>query len=1133
MGKITDDCPGDDRSSLAFAKGGNISFVTSSSTHETEHTYTSSSAFRRVPQYGNSAFFSLQPNPNMESNLSTLDVTGDGVNQHEDSVSSTVHEFTQDTNTLTQDPNSMLLRMLNMSVTEEQSWLDTATAMSLRTCSPPGTPSSPSNRESRSSSPSPSRKGGVSPLALAVSEEATLGDTLLVQGSSGSPGGKDVAPDTGSRTAPDLQNLQMALRALIKGVTQASPQESRCASASTICGVAKTLLSADSTTHSTSNLFSPHPVSALSKGGAARRINQVVKRPTLYMSFPSRSRHGAVEVKILAQPEEQHRARYLTEGSRGAVKDRTGMGFPSVKLVGIQEQVKLQVFIGTDQGKVQPHMFYQASRVCGKNSTPCVERRVDGTTVLEIDMLPAKDMTVSCDCVGILKERNVDVEKRLVRYGGTRNKKRSTKCRLVFRVCLPSQLAPDGSTIPSEILQVASAPILCTQPPGIPEISKKSLTECSSKGEVELFIIGKNFLKDTQVLFKEPASDNVDHEVRYIWEKSVTPEKEYLQPTHLICRTPPFRNPDIAHPVLVHLVVTSGGRASEPHPFTYTPVKEPLDLKPQFGVPSGSTPTIIQIPVLTAASTGGAQQQQQRHSVPTLVIPTTTISLSTTPGATDTAQLTSNSNSQASSSNIQFVVVQQPAAAPQSLSSSSGPVNLMVSSQLPTALKAGSDDTQQSAESCNLKRKISCIPEELPAPEKCTSFETQGEDAIASGEASLAKLGIFYQEGNSAQATTSAQPLLPPNVPLRTQAVEQMIVQEIPSDHYSSSRHHGFESGSHWHSVPTMANSSSPTALSIQEAGTVSVSEAVWPTMGLTSCEPTSDETEAKTSATEGSVMDPAAVGQCGPFTDEQQFKKQKVKAGLGMSLPGWAPSTLEPVQSMDYMSVSTANNSQVKAEPSAWSTSVPMNELLNESVKPEPAAWSTRMPINGLLNSSESAKVPVVFGNNVIMDTAASGPTSTPVSEAHFVTPTTFTDTPQPAIETANKETGVSPVAVSTEANFAHTAYESRVEQQQTQTQLPSSMPAQLPPQLSPQLPPQLQPQLSSQLSSQLSPPAIQPHLSNPAPGEKQQQAQPQVSTAGQGSSATNLDHNISTMSMLPESELLRMINPNAFDNV
>lgn len=38
------------------------------------------------------------------------------------------------------------------------------------------------------------------------------------------------------------------------------------------------------------------------------------------------------ELMILVQPESQHRARYLTEGSRGSVKDRTQQSFPQVKV---------------------------------------------------------------------------------------------------------------------------------------------------------------------------------------------------------------------------------------------------------------------------------------------------------------------------------------------------------------------------------------------------------------------------------------------------------------------------------------------------------------------------------------------------------------------------------------------------------------------------------------------------------------------------------------------------------------------------------------------------------------------------------------------------------------------------------
>lgn len=48
-------------------------------------------------------------------------------------------------------------------------------------------------------------------------------------------------------------------------------------------------------------------------------------------------------------------------------------------------------------------MFYQACKVSGKNSTPCNEKKVEGTIVIEIDLKPDTDMTATCDCVGILK----------------------------------------------------------------------------------------------------------------------------------------------------------------------------------------------------------------------------------------------------------------------------------------------------------------------------------------------------------------------------------------------------------------------------------------------------------------------------------------------------------------------------------------------------------------------------------------------------------------------------------------------------------------------------------------------------------------------------------------------------------
>ncbi|KAK9687486.1 Rel homology dimerization domain [Popillia japonica] len=282
---------------------------------------------------------------------------------------------------------------------------------------------------------------------------------------------------------------------------------------------------------------------------------------TLTTQLSNTSKYGDITLSIICQPEQQHRARYQTEGSRGAVKDRSGNGFPMVKLLnGYNKAVTLQVFIGTDMGKVTPHMFYQACRVSGKNSTPCTERKIDGTIVIELIMDPAKDMTATCDCVGILKERNVDVEHRFPDQQGSRSKKKSTRCRMVFRATITHD---DGI---QETLQVCSHPIVCTQPPGIPEICKKSLTSCPATGGLELFVLGKNFLKDTEVHFQYMEDDHVR------WDQSVAPDKEYLQQTHFVCVIPPYMQPNITEPVTVRLYVVSSGKTSEAQQFVYTPV---------------------------------------------------------------------------------------------------------------------------------------------------------------------------------------------------------------------------------------------------------------------------------------------------------------------------------------------------------------------------------------------------------------------------------------------------------------------------------------------------------------------------------------------------------------------------------
>ncbi|KAG8437512.1 hypothetical protein GDO86_008280 [Hymenochirus boettgeri] len=291
-----------------------------------------------------------------------------------------------------------------------------------------------------------------------------------------------------------------------------------------------------------------------SGNGAPENQKRNKKNSVLCEQFSTKAE--GKELKIVVQPETQHRARYLTEGSRGSVKDRTQQGFPTVKLEGHNDPVVLQVFVGNDTGRVRPHGFYQACKVTGRNTTPCKEVDIDGTTVIEV-MLEPNMMTLAVDCVGILKLRNADVEARI---GVAGSKKKSTCARLVFRVNITRE---DGSIF---TLQTLSSPILCTQPAGVPEILKKSLHSCSVKGEEEVFLIGKNFLKGAKVVFQENIADENS------WKAEAEIDMELYHQNHLIVKVPPYRDQQItSHVSVVMFVVTNVGRSHEVQPFIYTP----------------------------------------------------------------------------------------------------------------------------------------------------------------------------------------------------------------------------------------------------------------------------------------------------------------------------------------------------------------------------------------------------------------------------------------------------------------------------------------------------------------------------------------------------------------------------------
>jgi len=199
---------------------------------------------------------------------------------------------------------------------------------------------------------------------------------------------------------------------------------------------------------STNNGSLSSSLSALGHQGPMMMLKDI----KLFSNYPCKSAITNAEIRILKQPESHHRARYMTEGSRGTIKDRTGRGYPVVQLIGYNKSpVKLQCFIGHDQKIGEPHLFYQACEVSGK--TPYTFVKVDGFNTIELELLPKNNMQAVFDCMGILKERNVDVERKVLRnrrksasshrpgVNATEeakmirntNKSRSTHCRMVFR----------------------------------------------------------------------------------------------------------------------------------------------------------------------------------------------------------------------------------------------------------------------------------------------------------------------------------------------------------------------------------------------------------------------------------------------------------------------------------------------------------------------------------------------------------------------------------------------------------------------------------------------------------------------------------------------------------------------------
>ncbi|XP_027002541.1 nuclear factor of activated T-cells, cytoplasmic 2 isoform X1 [Tachysurus fulvidraco] len=310
--------------------------------------------------------------------------------------------------------------------------------------------------------------------------------------------------------------------------------------------------------------------------------------PALEWPLPSCTEQ--YELNIEVQPRQHHRAHYETEGSRGAVKAASG-GHPVVQLHGYRgrEALALQVFIGTaDERAMRPHAFYQVHRITGKTvTTSSQEKMLNGTKVLELLLEPKDNMRAIVDCAGILKLKNADIE---LRKGETDVGRKNTRVRLVFRVHVPQ---PGGQWIS---LQVSSNPIECSQRPSreTPEVRRQDLDHCSVLGGMQMILTGQNFTSESRVLFSETTLEGLE-----VWEKEAIVNREKSQANMLYVEIPPYRDPNIYHPVKVNFCVLNGKRKpSQPQHFTYMPLPvppikaEPLD-EYQYGELAYSVPQVL------------------------------------------------------------------------------------------------------------------------------------------------------------------------------------------------------------------------------------------------------------------------------------------------------------------------------------------------------------------------------------------------------------------------------------------------------------------------------------------------------------------------------------------------------------
>jgi nuclear factor of activated T-cells 5 len=320
------------------------------------------------------------------------------------------------------------------------------------------------------------------------------------------------------------------------------------------------------------------------------------------------SKYEELELRILRQPEEQHRARYMSEGSRGSVKDRSGKSHVTVALRGYYRPAVLEIYAAVGSGGAPiPHPLYRLIPVTGKNGssvTSCKEGVTqDGAPCLQVVLRPENKMTAVLDCIGILKICSYDLKRKLPKQN------RSASVRLVFRVTVPS-LHDRRQNV---TLQTVSLPVVCAQQPGYPDVSRISCTSSPVQGNVDVFIVGKNFSNNATVNVKEYGPDG-----KLVWSAPAVVDQQHIHTCHMICTIPAYRDLYVNKCVDVTLTVECGKKISRSLSFKYLPsipIAGPVQGQQEQGQvvydPSYAMDGIGSVP-----NNNQAQQQQQQQQQP-------------------------------------------------------------------------------------------------------------------------------------------------------------------------------------------------------------------------------------------------------------------------------------------------------------------------------------------------------------------------------------------------------------------------------------------------------------------------------------------------------------------------------------